>query len=92
LLTRKPKYKIGTLLRNKNAVERDSPLLEQVMIVRTYVIMGQTTTHEGLVVENEVRMYDLMYLGDKGKKAPQTERALDILIRDKKMEVVATPN
>lgn len=92
MLTRKPKYKIGTLLRNKNAVERDSPLLEQVMIVRTYVIMGQTTTHEGLVVENEVRMYDLMYLGDKGKKAPQTERALDILIRDKKMEVVATPN
>jgi len=65
---------------------------EQVMIVGSYVIMGQTTTHEGLIVENEVRMYDLMYLGEEGKKESQTERWLDMLIRDEKVEVAATPN
>ena len=92
MLTRKPKYKIGTLLRNKNAVERDAPLLEQIMIVRAYVIMDPTTTHEGLVVENEVKMYDLMYLGQEGRKESQTERWLDLLIKDKKIEIAATPN
>ena len=90
--TRKPKYKIGTLLRNKNAVERGAPLLEQIMIVRTYVIMDPTTTHEGLVIENEVKMYDLMYLGQEGRKEPQTERYLDLLIKNKKIEIAATPN
>ena len=88
----KPKYKIGTLLRNRNAGENGTPSLEQVMIVRTYVIMDPTTTHEGLVVENEVKMYDLMYLGQKGRKESQTERWLDLLIKDKKIEIAATPN
>ena len=74
----KPKYKTGTLLRNKNAAENGTPLLEQVMIVRAYVIMDPTTTHEGFVVENEVKMYYLMYLGQKGRKESQTERWLDL--------------
>lgn len=88
----KPKYKIGTLLRNKNAVKKGAPLLEQIMIVRAYVIMDPTTTHEGLIVESEVKMYDLMYLGQEGKRESQTERWLETLIRDKKIEVAATPN
>jgi hypothetical protein len=54
--------------------------------------MDPTTTHEGLIVENEVKMYDLMYLGQEGRRESQTERWLDLLIKDKKMEVVATPN
>jgi len=90
LLTRKPKYKIGTLLRN-NTPEA-SPILEQIMIVGSYVIVEQTTTHEGLVVENEVRMYNLMYLGDEGRKGSQTERWLETLIKRKKIEIAATPD
>tara|TARA_R110002073_G_scaffold200475_6_gene359717 strand:+ start:3870 stop:4058 length:189 start_codon:yes stop_codon:yes gene_type:complete len=62
------------------------------MIVGTYVAMGQIATHEGLIVENEVRMYDLMYLGDGGRKESQTERWLDMLIRQSKMEIAATPD
>ncbi len=92
MLTRKPKYKTGTLLRNKNAVDIGAPLLEQIMIVRTYVIMDPTTTHEGLVVENEVRMYSLMYLGEEGRKESQTEGWLDLSIKDKKIEVAAIPD
>ena len=89
MLTRlKPKYKIGTLLRNSYG----DPESEQVMIVRTYIMMGQTTTHEGLVVGNEVRMYDLMYLGQSGRKDSQTERWLHRAILNKKIEIAATPD
>ena len=88
LTERKPKYKIGTLLRNSYGPETS----EQVMIVRTYVIMGQTTTHEGLVVGNEVRMYDLMYLGEGGRKDSQTERWLHRAISNKKIEIAAAPD
>ena len=62
------------------------------MIVGTYVIMGQTATHEGLIVENEVRMYDLMYLGGNGRKESQTERWIDMLIRQDKMEIASSPD
>ncbi len=62
------------------------------MIVGTYVIMGQTATHEGLIVENEVRMYDLMYLGENGRKESQTERWIDMLIRQDKMEIASSPD
>jgi hypothetical protein len=62
------------------------------MIVRTYVIVEQATTHEGLVVGNEVRMYDLMYLGEGGRKDSQTERWLHRAIANKKIEIEATPN
>jgi len=85
---KKPKYKIGTLLRNKHPFSER----EQVMIVRTYVLVEQTTTHEGLIVENEVRMYSLMYLGEEGRKESQTERWLDLSIKDKKIEVAAIPD
>ncbi len=88
LTKREPKYKIGTLLRNSYGPETS----EQVMIVRTYVIMGQTTTHEGLVVGNEVRMYDLMYLGEGGRKDSQTERWLHRAIANKKIEIEAIPD
>ena len=88
LTKKKPKYKIGTLLRNSYS----DPESEQIMIVGTYVIMGQTTTHEGLVIGNEVRMYDLMYLGEEGRREPQTERWLDILIRKEKIEIAAIPD
>tara|TARA_R110000824_G_scaffold279853_2_gene467970 strand:- start:2575 stop:2841 length:267 start_codon:yes stop_codon:yes gene_type:complete len=88
-LKRKPKYKTGTLLKYKYG---SYPQREQVMIVGTYVAMGQIATHEGLIVENEVRMYDLMYLGDGGRKESQTERWLDMLIRQSKMEIAATPD
>ena len=33
-----------------------------------------------------------MYLGDSGKKIPQTALWLEEMIADKKIEVVATPN
>tara|TARA_Y100001938_G_scaffold76594_1_gene105999 strand:+ start:252 stop:440 length:189 start_codon:yes stop_codon:yes gene_type:complete len=62
------------------------------MIVGTYVIMGQTATHEGLIVENEVRMYDLMYLGENGRKESQTEKWIDMLIRQDKMEIASSPD
>jgi hypothetical protein len=88
LTKREPKYKIGTLLRNSYGAKTS----EQVMIVRTYVIMGQTTTHEGLVVGNEVRMYDLMYLGEGGRKDSQTERWLHRAISNKKIEIAAAPD
>ena len=88
LTKRKPKYKIGTLLRNSYGPGTS----EQVMIVRTYVIMGQTTTHEGLIVGNEVRMYDLMYLGEGGRKDYQTERWLHRAISNKKIEIAAAPD
>ena len=88
LTKRKPKYKIGTLLRNSYG----STESEQVMIVGTYVIIGQTTTHEGLVVGNEVRMYDLMYLGEGGRKDSQTERWIHRAIANKKIEIAATPD
>ena len=68
------------------------PEREQIMIVRSYVAMGQITTHEGLIVENEIRMYDLMYLGESGRKESQTERWLDMLIKDGKVEIAATPD
>ena len=54
--------------------------------------MGQTTTHEGLVVGNEVRMYDLMYLGEGGRKDSQTERWLHRAIANKKIEIEAIPD
>tara|TARA_Y100000310_G_C20531612_1_gene738741 strand:+ start:368 stop:532 length:165 start_codon:yes stop_codon:yes gene_type:complete len=54
--------------------------------------MDPTTTHEGLVVENEVRMYSLMYLGEEGRKESQTEGWLDLSIKDKKIEVAAIPD
>ena len=88
LTERKPKYKIGTLLRNSYG----KPESEQVMIVRTYVILGQTRTHEGLVVENPVRMYELMYLGEGGRKDAQTERWLHRAISNKKIEIAAAPD
>lgn len=88
LTKREPKYKIGTLLRNSYG----SAAHEQVMIVGTYVIMGQITTHEGLIVENEVRMYDLMYLGEGGRMDSQTERWIDMLVRKEKMEIAAAPD
>ena len=88
LTKREPKYKIGTLLRNSYGAKTS----EQVMIVRTYVIVEQATTHEGLVVGNEVRMYDLMYLGEGGRKDSQTERWLHRAIANKKIEIEATPN
>ena len=84
-----PKYKTGTLLRYKYV---SYPKREQVMIVGTYVIMGQTATHEGLIVENEVRMYDLMYLGENGRKESQTEKWIDMLIRQDKMEIASSPD
>jgi len=56
------------------------------------VIVEQATTHEGLVVGNEVRMYDLMYLGEGGRKDSQTERWLHRAIANKKIEIEATPN
>ena len=62
------------------------------MIVGTYVIMGQTATHEGLIVQNEVRMYDLMYLGENGRKESQTEKWIDMLIRQDKMEIASSPD
>jgi len=62
------------------------------MIVRTYVVIGQTTTHEGLVVGNEVRMYDLMYLGEEGRKDSQTERWIHRAISNKKIEIAAAPD
>ena len=88
LTQRKPKYKIGTLLSSSYG----SSTSVQIMIVRTYVIMGKTTTHEGLVVGNEVRMYDLMYLGEDGRKDAQTERWLHRAIANKKIEIAATPD
>ena len=88
----KPKYKIGTLLRDKHATERGEPHREQIMIIGHYSIVEQNKTHEGLIVENEVKMYNLMYLGEKGRRAPQTERWLETLIKNKKLEVVAIPN
>ena len=54
--------------------------------------MGQTTTHEGLIVGNEVRMYDLMYLGEGGRRDSQTERWLHRAIANKKIEIAATPD
>ena len=84
-----PKYKTGTLLRYKYVFY---PEREQIMIVGTYVIMGQTATHEGLIVENEVRMYELMYLGENGRKESQTERWIDMLIRQDKMEIASSPD
>ena len=89
MLTRKkPKYKIGTLLSSSYGPSTS----EQIMIVGTYVIIGQTTTHEGLVVGNEVRMYDLMYLGEGGRKDSQTERWIHRAIANKKIEIAATPD
>ena len=88
MFTKKPKYKVGTLLKHKHYF----PEREQVMIVGTYIIMGQTTTHEGLIVGNEVRMYDLMYLGNGGQQESQTERWIDLLIRENKMEIAAAPD
>ena len=87
-MKRIPKYKIGTLLKHKNYF----PEREQVMITGTYLATGQITTHEGLVVKDEIRMYDLIYLGDGGRKESQTERWIDMLIRNEKMEIAATPD
>ena len=66
--------------------------LEQILIVDSYLMMERNKTHEGLIVENEVKAYDLMYLGQEGRVESQTERWLDTLIRDKKIEIAATPD
>ena len=73
-------------------MERQAPALEQIMIVDCYLMMERNKTHEGLIVENEVQAYDLMYLGQKGRRESQTERRLDTLIKDKKIEIAATPD
>ena len=86
--TKNSKYKTGTLLKLRQLPRSR----EQIMIVRSYVAMGQITTHEGLIVENEIRMYDLMYLGESGRKESQTERWLDMLIKDGKVEIAAMPD
>ena len=54
--------------------------------------MEHKKTHEGLIVENEVKAYDLMYLGQKGRIESQTERWLDVLIKDKQIEIAAIPD
>ena len=91
-MKRKPKYKIGTLLRNKQSSAKSEFRLEQIMIVGSYTMMGQTTTHEGLVVENEVLMYNLMYLGDDGRRESQTARLIEDLIYHGKMEIASAPD
>jgi len=55
-------------------------------------MIERNKTHEGLIVENEVQAYDLMYLGQEGRKESQTERWLDVLISDRKIEIAATPD
>jgi len=92
LFTKKQKYKIGTLLRYKQAAENGDSVLEQVMIVAIYTIMGQIRTHEGLIVQNEVPMYKLMYLGDGGRKEAQTAKLVEDLIYHGKMEIAAAPD
>ncbi len=92
LMKSKPKYKIGTLLRNKNALAKIPQALEQILIVDRYLMIECNKTHEGVIVENEVQAYDLMYLGQKGRKESQTERWLDVLISDRKIEIAATPD
>ena len=92
MFTRKPKYKIGTLLRNKQSSAKSEPKLEQIMIVGSYTIMGQTTTHEGLIVKNEVLMYSLMYLGDGGRREAQTARLVEDLVYHGKMEIASAPD
>ena len=73
-------------------MERQTPALEQIMIVDYYLMMERNKTHEGLIVENEVKAYDLMYLGQEGRKESQTERWLDVLIKDKQIEIAAIPD
>ena len=73
-------------------MEKQTPALEQVMIVDCYLMMERNRTHEGLIIENEVQAYDLMYLGQEGRVEPQTERWIDTLIRGEKIEIAATPD
>ena len=77
---------------NWKAAGKIPPTLEQILIVDRYLMMERNKTHEGLIIENEVQAYDLMYLGQKGRIESQTERWLDMLIKNKKIEIAATPD
>ncbi len=92
MFTRKPKYKIGTLLRDNQAEGMGDLRLEQLMIVDIYTIMGQIRTHEGLVVQNEVPMYKLMYLGDGGRMVTHTAKIIEDMVHYGKWEIAAAPD
>ena len=52
------------------------------MIVDCYLMMERNKTHEGLIVENEVQAYDLMYLGQKGRIESQRRRVHREIVKD----------
>jgi len=85
---KKPRYKIGTLLKLKDAW----PGREQIMIIDYFLRIEKSELYGGSVIKDKYWMYNLMYLGDSGKKIPQTALWLEEMIADKKIEVVATPN
>jgi hypothetical protein len=89
LFTRKkPRYKIGTLLRLKNAW----PGREQIMVVDYFLKVERSRLYGEPIIEDKYWVYSLMYLGDGGKKVPQTALWLEEMIENKKIEVVAAPN
>tara|TARA_Y100000034_G_scaffold122475_1_gene167960 strand:- start:1686 stop:1874 length:189 start_codon:yes stop_codon:yes gene_type:complete len=62
------------------------------MIIDYFLRIEKSELHGGSVIEDKYWMYNLMYLGDGGKKIPQAAMWLEEMIADKKIEVVATPN
>lgn len=85
---KKPKYKIGTLLRLKNAW----PGREQIMVVDYYLKIEKSKLYGEPIIEDRYWVYNLMYLGEGGKKIPQTALWLEGMIEDKKIEVASIPD
>ncbi len=85
---RKPRCKIGTLLRLENA-----PLgHEQVIVVDYFLKVERGRLYGEPIIENRYWVYDLMYLGKNGKTIAQTALWLEQMIEEKKIEVASTPD
>jgi len=85
---RNPKYKIGTLLKVNDPWDGQG----QIVVAGYFPMAEEYESRPGQIVRNEYWMYDLMYLGKKGKTIAQTALWLEQMIDDKKIEVASTPN
>ena len=85
---KKPRYKIGTLLRLKNA----QPGREQIMVVDYFLKVEKSRLYGESIIEDRYWVYNLMYLSDGGKKVPQTALWLEEMIENKKILVIKTSN
>ena len=88
LLSRKPKYKIGTLLK----INESNPGQEQIIVADYFPMAEEYRIKDGATVKSEYWMYNLMYLGKGGKMIAQTALWLEEMIGGKKIEIASTPD